>query len=158
VWIILQTPSLMVSLVIFLHIAFSLIAMCFIYPNPCMSNPNGLLSQKLCHYLDQGRTLNDILLRVTHWMPYSDLRKLKLANILKVFEWNFWCMCSSVPLYHACSHYNENRRDKRHWGTHASKISKSRLSKPGQVVSCRILLLQPKPKLGHIKPSTAGWT
>jgi len=23
---------------------------------PAMSNPNGLLSQKLCHYLDQGRT------------------------------------------------------------------------------------------------------
>jgi len=27
---------------------------------PAMSNKNGLLSQKLCHYLDQGRTLNDI--------------------------------------------------------------------------------------------------
>jgi len=25
-----------------------------------MSNPNGLLSQKLCHYLNQGRTLNNI--------------------------------------------------------------------------------------------------
>jgi len=24
-----------------------------------MSNPNGLLSHKLCHYLNQGRTLND---------------------------------------------------------------------------------------------------
>jgi len=23
-----------------------------------MPNPNGLLSQKVCHYLDQGRTLN----------------------------------------------------------------------------------------------------
>jgi len=33
------------------------------FVNPAMSNPNGLLSQKLCHYLDQGRTLNDILLR-----------------------------------------------------------------------------------------------
>jgi len=31
-----------------------------------MSNPNGLLSQKLCRYLDQGRTLNDILLRAAH--------------------------------------------------------------------------------------------
>jgi len=31
-----------------------------------MSNPNGLLSQKFCHYLDQGRTLNDILLNVAH--------------------------------------------------------------------------------------------
>jgi len=35
-------------------------------PRPSMSNPNGSLSQKLCHYLDQGRTLNDILLRVAH--------------------------------------------------------------------------------------------
>jgi len=26
-----------------------------------MSNPNGLLSQKLCHYLDQARTLNCLL-------------------------------------------------------------------------------------------------
>jgi len=26
-----------------------------------MFNPNGLLSQKLCHYLNQGRTLNNIL-------------------------------------------------------------------------------------------------
>jgi len=25
-----------------------------------MSNPNGLLSQKLCHYPNQGRILNDI--------------------------------------------------------------------------------------------------
>jgi len=26
-----------------------------------MSNPNGLLSQKGCHYLNQGRTLNGLL-------------------------------------------------------------------------------------------------
>jgi len=26
-----------------------------------MSNPNGLLSQELCHYLNQGRTLNGLL-------------------------------------------------------------------------------------------------
>jgi len=25
-----------------------------------MSNPKGLLGQKLCHYLNQGRTLNNI--------------------------------------------------------------------------------------------------
>jgi len=30
-----------------------------------MSSPNGLLSQKLCHYFNQGRTLNDILLRAS---------------------------------------------------------------------------------------------
>jgi len=28
-----------------------------------MSNPNGLLSQKLSHYLNQGRAVNDILMR-----------------------------------------------------------------------------------------------
>jgi len=33
---------------------------------PAMSNPNGLLSQKVCHYLNQGRTLNDILMRAAH--------------------------------------------------------------------------------------------
>ena len=33
-----------------------------------MSNPNGLLSQNVCHYLDQGRTLSDIFLRAAHWM------------------------------------------------------------------------------------------
>jgi len=27
---------------------------------PVMSNPNGLLSRKVCHYLNQGHTLNDI--------------------------------------------------------------------------------------------------
>jgi len=31
-----------------------------------MSNPNGLLSQKVCHYLDQRRTLNDILLNAAY--------------------------------------------------------------------------------------------
>ena len=46
---------------------------------PALSNPNGLLSQKLCHYLNQGRTLNDILMRVEHWMAYFDLSKLNLA-------------------------------------------------------------------------------
>jgi len=53
-----------------------------------MSNPNDLLSQKLCHYLDQGRTLNDKLLRAVHGMDYFDLSKLNLAeaNILKVLE------------------------------------------------------------------------
>ena len=53
-----------------------------------MSNPNGFLSQKLCHYLDQGRTLKDILLRAAHGMAYFDLSKLNLAqaNIPKVLE------------------------------------------------------------------------
>jgi len=34
--------------------------------SPAMSNPNGLLSQKLRRYLNQGRTLNDILMRAAH--------------------------------------------------------------------------------------------
>ena len=52
------------------------------------SNPNGLLSQKLCHYLDQGHTLNDMLLRAAHGTAYFDPSKLNLAeaNILKVLE------------------------------------------------------------------------
>jgi len=44
-----------------------------------MSNPNGLLSQKLCHCLNQGRTLNNILMRAAHWMAYFDFNKLNLA-------------------------------------------------------------------------------
>ena len=44
-----------------------------------LSNPNGLLSQKLCHYLDQGRKLNDILLRAAHWLTHFDISKLNLA-------------------------------------------------------------------------------
>jgi len=31
--------------------------------NRAMSNPNDSLSQKVCHYLNQDRTLNDILMR-----------------------------------------------------------------------------------------------
>jgi len=44
-----------------------------------MSNPNGLLSQKVFHYLNQGRTLNDIVLRAAHQMAYVDPSKLNLA-------------------------------------------------------------------------------
>jgi len=53
-----------------------------------MSNPNCLLSQKLCHYLNQGHTLNDTLLRAAHSIAYCDLSKLNLAsaNIFKVFK------------------------------------------------------------------------
>jgi len=47
--------------------------------NLAMSNANGLLSQKLCHCLNQGRTLNDILMRAAYWMAYFDLSKLYLA-------------------------------------------------------------------------------
>jgi len=40
-----------------------------------MSNPNGPLSQKLCHYFNQGRTLNDIFMRAAHLMAYFELSK-----------------------------------------------------------------------------------
>jgi len=43
-----------------------------------MFNPNGLLSQNVCRYLDQGRTLKDIL-RDAHLMAYFDFSKLNLA-------------------------------------------------------------------------------
>jgi len=46
--------------------------------SPAMSNPNGLLSQKLRPYLNQGRSLNDIN-GVAHWMAYFDPSKLNLA-------------------------------------------------------------------------------
>jgi len=36
------------------------------YSKPAMSNRNCLLSQKLCHCRNQGRTLNDILMRAAH--------------------------------------------------------------------------------------------
>jgi len=44
-----------------------------------MSNPNGLLSQTVRHCLDQGRTMNDILLWAAHWMAYSDFNKQNVA-------------------------------------------------------------------------------
>jgi len=43
-----------------------------------MSNTNGLLGQNLCHYLNQGRTLNDILMRAAHSIAFVDLSKLNL--------------------------------------------------------------------------------
>ena len=53
-----------------------------------ISNANGLLSHKLCYYLIQGSTLNDILMRAAHSMSYFNLSQLNLAqaNMLKVFE------------------------------------------------------------------------
>ena len=55
---------------------------------PDMSNPNGLLSQKLCNCLNQGRTLNSMLMRAAHWMAYFDLSKVNLpyTNVMKAFE------------------------------------------------------------------------
>ena len=46
---------------------------------PALSNPKCLLRQKLCHYLNQGRKLNDILMRAANLMAYFYLNKLSLA-------------------------------------------------------------------------------
>ena len=44
-----------------------------------MSSRSCLLGQKLCHYLNHGRILNDILMRAAHRMTYFDPSKLKLV-------------------------------------------------------------------------------
>jgi len=51
-----------------------------------VSNPNGLLSQNVCYYLSQGRTLKDIS-RAAHGMAYFVLCKLNSASdkVLKTF-------------------------------------------------------------------------
>jgi len=66
-----SVPNIVIMLRIFLTIAVS-VATCersflklklikdYLRSNAAMSNPNGLQSQKSCHCLDQGRTLNDI--------------------------------------------------------------------------------------------------
>jgi len=33
-----------------------------------MSDPNGLLGQKSCRYLNQGRTFDDLSMRAAYWM------------------------------------------------------------------------------------------
>jgi len=40
---------------------------------PAMSNRICLLSQKLCHYLNQRRTFSDLFMRAAYWMTYFDL-------------------------------------------------------------------------------------
>ena len=47
-----------------------------LHTRPAMSNPNGLLSQKLCHYRNKGRTLNDRLMRAAYSVGYFDLNKV----------------------------------------------------------------------------------
>ena len=52
--------------------------------NAAIFNSNGLLSQNLWHYLNQGRTSNVMLMRAARWMAYLHLSKLNVgkANIL----------------------------------------------------------------------------
>ena len=47
-----------------------------LHTGPAMSNPNGLLSQKSCRYLNQGRTFYNRLTTAANWMAYFDLIKL----------------------------------------------------------------------------------
>jgi len=42
-----------------------------------MSKRNCLPSQKLCHHLNQGSTLNDILMRAAHWMTEASLVQME---------------------------------------------------------------------------------
>ena len=54
---------------------------------PATSNRKCLPSQKSCHYLNQGRTLNNILMKAAHWITYFDLKQnIVKADILKGFE------------------------------------------------------------------------
>ena len=82
-----------------------------------MSNRNSLLSQTFCHYLNQGRTFYDILMRA---MAYFDLGNLNLAQ--------------PIVLKACLSNCNVNRRVKVALKTTYIKMSNSRLSKLGQVV------------------------
>jgi len=96
-----------------------------------MSNPNGLLSQKLSHYLNQGRTLNDILMRAAHWMAYFDL-------------WMYWKR--SNP------NCNDNRRDKVVLKTTCIETVKIQdYQNKDRLSVCSILQLQRKPILGRTK-------
>jgi len=45
-----------------------------------MSNRNCLLSQKLYHYVNQGRTLNDILMRAAHSLTLANQIQFKLTD------------------------------------------------------------------------------
>ena len=104
-----------------------------------MSNPNGLLSQKLCHCL--GRTLNDILLRAAHWMTYFDLSKLNLA-LSKCTE--------SIRTLTATVTDVINR----HWGPPALKCHIKNCQNKDRLLVYGIPLLQRKFRLGRTKPST----
>jgi len=78
-------------------------------------------------------------MRATHSMAYFDLSKLNLAkaNVLKAFV----------------SNCNGNRRDKVALKTPTTEMSNSKYQNEDKL-SCRILLLQWKPKLCRTKPSS----
>jgi len=55
-------------------------------PKAAMSNPNALLGQKSCCYLNQGLTYNDIKDRRLNDVLISDQTNWTEANVLKAFE------------------------------------------------------------------------
>jgi len=95
-----------------------------------MFNPNGLLSQKVCHYLDQGRTLNGLL---WSWQTkfslneYTENVRILIAMVTDVIKW--------------------------HWGAPVSKCQIQNYQNKNRLSVCTILLLQRKPKLGRTKLS-----
>jgi len=108
---------------------------------PAMSDPNGLLSQKLSHSPNQGRTLNDIIMRASHWIAHFCLSKLNLALLTYSKRANTNC--------------NGIRRDKVVLITtciESVKIQDYQNKERFSVYS--ILQLQRKPKVGHTKLST----
>ena len=107
---------------------------------PAMSNPNGLLSQTLCHCLGQSRTLNNMLLRAAHWMAYFDRNKL-----------NYLSKCTeSIRILTAVV----TDVIKWHRGRPALKCQIQNYQNKYRFSACRILLLQRIFKLGSTKLST----
>ena len=104
-----------------------------------MSDPNRLLSEKVCHYLDQGRTLKDILIRAAHWMAYFDLSKLNLAFLM------YWKCSNATAMVTDVIRWL--------WESPASKMSNSNYQNKDRLRVRRILLLQREPKLGRMRPA-----
>jgi len=104
-----------------------------------MSKPNDLLAQKVCHCLDQGRTLKAISMRVAHWMTNFDLSKLHLACVLII----------TAMVTHVI---------KWHWEPAATKCQIEDYQNKDRLSVCRILflLLQRTPILSRTKTSTGS--
>jgi len=49
-----------------------------------MSNPNSLLSQILCYYLNEGRTVSDISMRAAHSVAFFYLSKLSISSKMSI--------------------------------------------------------------------------
>ena len=99
-----------------------------------------LTGQKLCHCLNQGSTLKDILMKSAHWMAYFDLSKLNLTytNVMKALKSKMrWCRCDTVALRTTCV-----------------KNVKFKIIKKDRLSVFWILSLERKSQLGRTKPLT----